>query len=144
MTLCKLNLLCLFRSLKPQIILLSTCNRIFKISQKMYLCMTFIVPKFQREIQRFVFQRHNIRDAHGKDFRPIFDHFSLQFLFNFTANLTFFAVKLKENWNENGPKIGYRECPGRVILEKRVKIGSKAEPEGVQLTGWNGTPSCRR
>jgi len=40
--------------------------------------------------------RHN-RDAHGKDFWPIFDHFSLQFLFNFTANLTFFAVKLKEN-----------------------------------------------
>jgi len=37
------------------------------------------------------------RDAHGKDFRPIFDQFSLQFLFNFTANLTFFAVKLKEN-----------------------------------------------
>jgi len=84
-----------------------------------------------------------IRDTHGKDFRPIFDHFSLQFLFNFTANLTFFAVKLKENWNENWPKIGYREHPGRVILEKRVKIGSKAEPEGVRLTGWNETLSCR-
>ena len=38
-----------------------------------------------------------IRDAHSKDFRPIFDQFSLQFLFNFTANLTFFAVKMKEN-----------------------------------------------
>ena len=37
------------------------------------------------------------RDAHSKDFRPLFDQFSLQFLFNFTANLTFFAVKMKEN-----------------------------------------------
>jgi len=87
--------------------------------------------------------RHN-RDAHSKDFRPIFNNFSLQFLFNFTANLTFFAVKLKENWNENWPKIGYHECPGREILEKQVKIGSKPEPEGVWLTGWNGTPSCCR
>jgi len=44
------------------------------------------------------FYNEFIRDAHGKDFRPIFDHFSLQFLFNFTANLTFFAVKLAKNW----------------------------------------------
>jgi len=100
---------------------------------------TIIRPKsfFQQNIR-------GIKDAHGKDFRPIFDHFSLQFLFNFTANLTFFAVKLKENWNENWPKIGYHERPGREILEKQVKIGSKPEPEGVQLTGWNGTLSCRR
>jgi len=41
--------------------------------------------------------KSTIRDAHGKDFWPIFDHFSLQLLFNFTANFTFFAVKLKEN-----------------------------------------------
>ena len=37
------------------------------------------------------------RDAHSKDFQPIFDQFSLQLLFNFTANLTFFAVKMNEN-----------------------------------------------
>jgi len=43
------------------------------------------------------FSQDNNRDTHGKDFQPIFDHFSLQFLFNFIANLTFFAVKLKEN-----------------------------------------------
>jgi len=87
--------------------------------------------------------RHN-RDAHGKDFRPIFNQFSLQFLFNFTANLTFFAVKLKENWNENWPKIGYHAHPGREILEKQVKIGSKQEPEGVRHSSLNGTlPCCR-
>jgi len=77
------------------------------------------------------------RDAHSKDFQPIFDQFSLQLLFNFTANLTFFAVKMNENW----PKIGYHDCPGQVILEKQVKIGL---PEGVQLSSLNGTlPYCR-
>jgi len=30
-------------------------------------------------------------------------------------------------------KIGYRERPGREILEKQVKIGSKPEPEGVRV-----------
>ena len=78
----------------------------------------------------------NSRDAHSKDFWPIFDWFSLQFLFNFTANLAFFAVKMNKNWNENWLKIGYCECPGREILEKWAKIGSKAEPEVFGFLGW--------
>ena len=36
-----------------------------------------------------------ISDAHSKDFQPIFDWFSCQFLFDFSANLTSFAVKIK-------------------------------------------------
>ena len=50
---------------------------------------------------------------------------------------------MKENGNENWPKVGYCD-PGRVILEKQVKIGSKTEAQGVWLSGWNGTPPCHR
>ena len=77
----------------------------------------------------------------------IFSQFLTYFDFNFCSiycQLDILCIKNNENWNENGPKIGYCERPDGVILETQAKTGSKAEPEGVQLSGLNGTSPSHR
>ena len=77
-----------------------------------------------------------IRDAHSKDFQPIFNWFSLQFLFNFTTNLTFFAVKMNKNWIKNWSKISYCECQGSEILEKQAELDQKQNHWVFSSLAW--------